>query len=156
MKNLVIAAAFAAFVLSPASAKMMACKDENFAKMTDRIATSLTVPIICRIKYSKINMLTVSMNTECRQTLAHMFLLCSDDEMSKPPLWFDHEHNQSQWLAALDRARRLSTRGAEIGPHAKALGSLMLIERIREAIDDYAERETGNREFFWGTPRNTG
>ena len=39
MKNLVVAAAFAAFVLSPASAKMMACKGENFAKMTDRMAT---------------------------------------------------------------------------------------------------------------------
>jgi hypothetical protein len=70
--------------------------------------------------------------------------------MSKPPLWFDHENNQSQWLAALDRVRRLSTRGAEVGPHSKALGSLILIERIREAIDDYAERETGNREFLLG------
>ena len=39
MKSLVVAAAFAACVLSPASAKMMACKGENFAKMTDRIAT---------------------------------------------------------------------------------------------------------------------
>ena len=39
MKNLVVAAAFAACVLSPASAKMMACKGENFATMTDRMAT---------------------------------------------------------------------------------------------------------------------
>jgi hypothetical protein len=39
MKNLVVAAAFAAFTLSPASAKMMACTGENFAKMTDRMAT---------------------------------------------------------------------------------------------------------------------
>ena len=39
MKSLVVAAAFAAFVLSPASAKMMACKGDNFAKMTDQMAT---------------------------------------------------------------------------------------------------------------------
>jgi hypothetical protein len=39
MKNLVVAAAFAALVLSPASGKMMACKGDNFAKMTDRMAT---------------------------------------------------------------------------------------------------------------------
>jgi hypothetical protein len=39
MKGLVVAAAFAAFALSPASAKMMACTGENFAKMTDRMAT---------------------------------------------------------------------------------------------------------------------
>jgi hypothetical protein len=39
MKHLVVAAAFAAFVWSPASAKMMGCKADNFAKMTDRIST---------------------------------------------------------------------------------------------------------------------
>jgi len=33
MKNLVVAAAFAAFSFSPASAKMMACTGENLAKM---------------------------------------------------------------------------------------------------------------------------
>jgi hypothetical protein len=39
MKNLVVAAAFAASTLSPASAKMMACTGDNFAKMMDRMAT---------------------------------------------------------------------------------------------------------------------
>jgi hypothetical protein len=39
MKNLVVAAAFAALTLSPASAKTMACTGENFAKMTDRMVT---------------------------------------------------------------------------------------------------------------------
>jgi hypothetical protein len=36
MKNLVVAAALAAFVLSPASAQTTACTRENLAKMTDR------------------------------------------------------------------------------------------------------------------------
>jgi hypothetical protein len=39
MKNLVAAAAFAAFAFSPASAKTMACTGENFAAMMDRMAT---------------------------------------------------------------------------------------------------------------------
>lgn len=39
MKNLAVALAFAAVTLQPASARMMACKGENFAKMTDRMAT---------------------------------------------------------------------------------------------------------------------
>ena len=43
MKNLVVAAAFAAF-LSPASAKMMACRGENLAKMTDHLATMPQTP----------------------------------------------------------------------------------------------------------------
>ena len=38
MKNLVIATAFAASSFSPASARMMACTGENFAKMTDHLA----------------------------------------------------------------------------------------------------------------------
>jgi hypothetical protein len=37
--NLVVAAAFAAFTFSPASAKTIACTGENFAKMADRMAT---------------------------------------------------------------------------------------------------------------------
>jgi hypothetical protein len=44
MKNLVVAAAFAAFSLSPASAKMMACRGENLAKMTDHLATMPQTP----------------------------------------------------------------------------------------------------------------
>jgi hypothetical protein len=29
-------------------------------------------------------------------------------------------------------------------------GSHVLVQAIMSAIDDYAERETGNREYFWG------
>jgi hypothetical protein len=39
MKNLAVAAAVVASTWSPASAKTMACTGENFAKMTERMAT---------------------------------------------------------------------------------------------------------------------
>jgi hypothetical protein len=39
MKNLVAAAAFAAFTFSPAFAKTMTCTGENFATMMTRMAT---------------------------------------------------------------------------------------------------------------------
>ena len=41
-------------------------------------------------------------------------------------------------------------------PHAKVPGSLMLIEAIKSAIDDYAECEMGHREYFWGRPHSAG
>jgi hypothetical protein len=44
MKNLLVAAALAAFSFSPASANMMACKGENLAKMTDHLATMPQTP----------------------------------------------------------------------------------------------------------------
>jgi hypothetical protein len=35
-------------------------------------------------------------------------------------------------------------------------GSFVLVQAIMSAIDDYAERETGNREYFWYRPRSAG
>jgi len=35
-------------------------------------------------------------------------------------------------------------------------GSYILVQAIMEAIDDYAERETGNREYFWNKPHSAG
>jgi hypothetical protein len=35
-------------------------------------------------------------------------------------------------------------------------GSHVLVPAIMSAIDDYAERETGNREYFWGKPHKAG
>jgi len=32
----------------------------------------------------------------------------------------------------------------------KVPGSLILIDAIKSAIDDYADREMGNRDFFYG------
>jgi hypothetical protein len=39
MKKLIVAAAFAAFALSPASARAVSCTGESFARMTDHIST---------------------------------------------------------------------------------------------------------------------
>lgn len=39
MRNLAVAAAFAVFASSPASARTVACSGENFAKMTDRMGS---------------------------------------------------------------------------------------------------------------------
>jgi hypothetical protein len=48
------------------------------------------------------------------------------------------------------RARTSNRRAAE----AKAIS--ILVQAITSAIDDYAERETGNREYFWNTPHKAG
>ena len=52
-------------------------------------------------------------------------------------------------MAALWKVRHLCTRAEHVrmtvpGSHALS------------AIDDYAERETGNREYFWGKPHKAG
>lgn len=39
---------------------------------------------------------------------------------------------------------------------AKVPGSHVLVQAIISAIDDYAERETGNREYFWNRPHSMG
>ena len=41
-------------------------------------------------------------------------------------------------------------------PVARAPGSLMLIEAIKQIIDDYAECEMGHREYFWARPHSAG
>jgi hypothetical protein len=38
----------------------------------------------------------------------------------------------------------------------KAPGSAIMIQGIMSAIDDYAERETGHREYFWTRPHSAG
>jgi hypothetical protein len=35
-------------------------------------------------------------------------------------------------------------------------GSYILVKAIMSAIDDFAERETGNRKYFWGKPHKAG
>jgi hypothetical protein len=51
-------------------------------------------------------------------------------------------------VAALWKVRHLCTRAEHV--RASVPGSYILIQAIMSAIDDYAERETGNREYFWG------
>jgi hypothetical protein len=48
------------------------------------------------------------------------------------------------------------TRAEHVMPYAKVPGSLLLIEAIKLAIDDWAEREMGARDFFYGRGHSIG
>ena len=67
--------------------------------------------------------------------------------MGSCPCWYDPETDSSPFMEALWRARHLCTRAEHGG--ATVPGSFVLVQAIMSAIDDYAERETGNREYFW-------
>ena len=74
---------------------------------------------------------------------------------TKPkPRWYDPETDQSQFMAALWKVRHLCTRLEHV--RMTVPGSHVLVQAIMSAIDDYAERETGNREYFWGKPHKAG
>jgi hypothetical protein len=45
-------------------------------------------------------------------------------------------------------------REEEVGAHGRE--SWDRVQAIRTAIDDYAELETGNREYFWNRPHSIG
>jgi hypothetical protein len=75
--------------------------------------------------------------------------------MSRLP-FYDPRNEKSRLLAALAETRHLCTRAEEVLPCARVPGSLLLIEAIKSAIDDYAEREMGHREYFWGRPHSIG
>jgi hypothetical protein len=53
-------------------------------------------------------------------------------------------------------SQHLYTWAEAVLPHMRVPGSCALIEAIKTAIDDYAEREIGNREFFWSRPHKAG
>jgi hypothetical protein len=55
------------------------------------------------------------------------------------PNWYDPDRDTSPFLTSL---------------HAR--GRSDAIDAIRSAIDDYAEREFGQREFFWDRPHKAG
>jgi hypothetical protein len=38
----------------------------------------------------------------------------------------------------------------------KQPGSYVLLQAIKQAIDNYAECEMGHREYFWGRPHSAG
>jgi hypothetical protein len=71
--------------------------------------------------------------------------------MPKPP-WYDPETDRPQFMAALWKVRHLCTEQVRM----TVPGSHVLVQAIMSAIDDYAERETGNREYFWGKPHKAG
>jgi hypothetical protein len=70
--------------------------------------------------------------------------------------WYDPVTEKSRLLAALDQLRRLCCSSEELLACARIPGSFELLGRLKHAIDDYAENETGHREYFWGRPDNAG
>jgi hypothetical protein len=72
------------------------------------------------------------------------------------PLWYDPKTDPSEFMAALWRVRHLCTRAEAVLLRTRQPGSIILIEAIMSAIDDYAEREMGNREYFWNRPHRAG
>lgn len=70
--------------------------------------------------------------------------------------WYDPNTERSRLLAALDRTRHLCCMAEEVMPVVKQPRSYVLLQAIKEAIDDYAECEMGHREYFWGRPHSAG
>ena len=69
--------------------------------------------------------------------------------MPEPPR-YDPETDKSQFMAALWKVRHLCTRAEHVRMTVPV--SHVLVQAIMSAIDDYAERETGNRKYFWNKP----
>jgi hypothetical protein len=59
-------------------------------------------------------------------------------------------------MAKLAEVRRMCTRAELALPVMTVPGSDVMIHGIMSAIDDFAERETGHREYFWGRPHSGG
>jgi hypothetical protein len=76
--------------------------------------------------------------------------------MTKRASWYDPETETSPFLTALAEARIECNRAEHVMPYAKAPGSLLLVEAIKSAIDDWAEREMGTRDFFWDRGHSIG
>jgi hypothetical protein len=76
--------------------------------------------------------------------------------MNKRSPWYDPTTETSRLLAALDETRHFCCNSAELLACAKKQGCYALLQAIKEAIDDYAEREMGHREYFWGRPHSAG
>jgi hypothetical protein len=76
--------------------------------------------------------------------------------MPPRPSWYDPETETSPFLTALAEARLECNRAEHVLPYARQPGSLTLIEAIKSAIDDWAEREMGARDFFYGHNHSIG
>ena len=71
--------------------------------------------------------------------------------------WYDwNDPANTPLVNAMATLRHACTRNAQTVPHTKKPGSREAIDAIRSAIDDWAERETGHREYFWGKPHKAG
>jgi hypothetical protein len=76
--------------------------------------------------------------------------------MPKHPSWYDPQTETSPFLTALAEAGDECCRAESVMPHARRRDSLVFIERIKAAIDDYAECEMGAGDFFYNRPQSIG
>ena len=67
--------------------------------------------------------------------------------VSEPPKYFQDEANPPPWMKALAEVRRLAPREGWCYQHVQA---------IIVAIDQYAEKALGNREYFLNKPYGIG
>jgi hypothetical protein len=65
----------------------------------------------------------------------------------EPPTWYDHDADNPPWLRALAEVRKRATLEDWCYPHVQA---------IIVAIDQYAEKATGNRDYFLNRPYGIG
>jgi hypothetical protein len=80
--------------------------------------------------------------------LAKPFYFCSHVEMASEPMkWYDETAANSPWIKALAEVRHRATREGWCHQHVQA---------IIVAIDQYAERALGNRDFFLNKPQAIG
>jgi len=64
-------------------------------------------------------------------------------------------NTETSRLLALDGTRYLCNNSEELMACARGHGSYALFRKIKNVIDDYAEREMEHREY-WGRPHNAG
>lgn len=65
----------------------------------------------------------------------------------EPLRWYDHNTDNPPWISALAEVRLLAPREGYCFQHVQA---------IIIAIDQYAEKALGNREFFLNRPHGIG
>ncbi|MEH2534405.1 hypothetical protein V1277_006299 [Bradyrhizobium sp. AZCC 1588] len=67
--------------------------------------------------------------------------------MPEPLQWYDEKAENSPWLRALAEVRQRATREGYCYQHVQA---------ITVAIDQYAEKALGNRDYFLNKPYSIG
>ena len=67
--------------------------------------------------------------------------------MAQPLQWYDDKADNSPWINPLAEVRHRATRGGCCYQHVQA---------ITVAIDQYAEKALGNREYFLNKPYGVG
>jgi hypothetical protein len=67
--------------------------------------------------------------------------------MAEPPKWYDDKADNSPWLDTLAELRQRATREGHCFQHVQA---------ITVAVDHYAEKALGNRDYFLNKPYGVG